>query len=228
MGAGRVVYQDLTRIDKAIRDGELVREPRARGGDGPVRRRPACPALHRAGLRRRRAQPPAAPARADRDGGAARSVPRVFVHAITDGRDASPTGSRALPAAARGGDARGRRRPDRHGRRALLRDGPRQAVGAHEARLRRDRRTGRRRRRRATALAAVHASYEAGVTDEFIRPIVIVDADGAAGRSDPRRRLGRLLQLPRGPRAAADARASRSTTSTASSARTGRASTSPR
>ena len=27
MGAGRVVYQDLTRIDKAIREGELARNP---------------------------------------------------------------------------------------------------------------------------------------------------------------------------------------------------------
>ena len=27
MGAGRVVYQDLTRIDKSIRDGELFESP---------------------------------------------------------------------------------------------------------------------------------------------------------------------------------------------------------
>ena len=39
MGAGRVVYQDLTRIDKSIRDGELFESPGARRGDGPLRRR---------------------------------------------------------------------------------------------------------------------------------------------------------------------------------------------
>ncbi len=32
LGAGRIVYQDLTRINKAIRDGELADEPGAPGG----------------------------------------------------------------------------------------------------------------------------------------------------------------------------------------------------
>src|SRR5687768_17474138 len=93
MGAGRIVYQDLTRIDKAIRDGELAANTALEASfshcaDGRQ-------ALHFIGLLS--------------DGGvhshqrhlhallelaAARRVPRVFVHVITDGRDASPTGSR--------------------------------------------------------------------------------------------------------------------------------------
>src|SRR5687767_14606433 len=91
MGAGRIVYQDLTRIDKAIRDRELhgnaaLEASFARCVDGRH-------ALHFIGLLS--------------DGGvhsherhlhallelaAERKVPRVFVHVITDGRDASPAG----------------------------------------------------------------------------------------------------------------------------------------
>ena len=38
LGAGRIVYQDIVRIDKAIKDGAFYREPDAgrdgRGGEG--------------------------------------------------------------------------------------------------------------------------------------------------------------------------------------------------
>ena len=33
LGAGRVVYQDLTRIDKSIRDGDVLRDAGAARGD---------------------------------------------------------------------------------------------------------------------------------------------------------------------------------------------------
>jgi 2,3-bisphosphoglycerate-independent phosphoglycerate mutase len=91
MGAGRIVYQDLTRIDKSIKDGELFENPvLASAMDRCVDGRQA---LHFVGLLS--------------DGGvhssqqhlhallemaARRHVPRVFVHVITDGRDTSPTG----------------------------------------------------------------------------------------------------------------------------------------
>ena len=39
MGAGRIVYQDLTRIDKSISDGDFFENRRSRGGDGPLRGR---------------------------------------------------------------------------------------------------------------------------------------------------------------------------------------------
>ena len=92
MGAGRIVYQDLTRIDKSIRDGELFESPvlaaaMDRCVDGAARA-----ALHRPALGRRRPQQPAASARARSRWPRAGAVPRVFVHAITDGRDTSPTG----------------------------------------------------------------------------------------------------------------------------------------
>src|SRR6266446_6563142 len=91
LGAGRIVYQDLTRINKAIADGELARNDVAKdafaaaGGhrlhllglvsDGGVHSH----YLHMIAL-----------ANAARAGG----VSEIFVHAFTDGRDASPTGGR--------------------------------------------------------------------------------------------------------------------------------------
>jgi 2,3-bisphosphoglycerate-independent phosphoglycerate mutase len=91
LGAGRIVYQELTRINQAIRDGSLATNPalvkflgelKARGG-----------ALHLWGLLS--------------DGGVhshqehlyalvaagkAAGIERIFVHAFLDGRDTSPTG----------------------------------------------------------------------------------------------------------------------------------------
>src|SRR5574339_981667 len=91
MGAGRVVYQDLTRIDKSIRDGDFFANPALIAAMERVR--DGRHALHLVGLLS--------------DGGvhshqrhlhaliemaARRGVARVFVQAITDGRDTSPTG----------------------------------------------------------------------------------------------------------------------------------------
>jgi 2,3-bisphosphoglycerate-independent phosphoglycerate mutase len=89
LGAGRIVYQDLTRINKAIAEGELARNAvlqeilaGARGhrlhllglvSDGGVHSH----YLHMAAL-----------ANAAKEAG----VDDIFVHAFTDGRDASPTG----------------------------------------------------------------------------------------------------------------------------------------
>src|SRR6266567_9424497 len=89
LGAGRIVYQDLTRINKAIKDGELASNPvlveafaKAKGhrlhflglvSDGGVH-------SHQDHL--------IALAAAAKDAG----VDDILVHAITDGRDTSPTG----------------------------------------------------------------------------------------------------------------------------------------
>src|SRR5512145_2615063 len=91
MGAGRIVYQDLTRIDKSIADGDFFSN--AALIESMDRCIDARRALHLIGL--------------VSDGGvhsherhlhalvdmaARRKVARVFVHVITDGRDTSPTG----------------------------------------------------------------------------------------------------------------------------------------
>src|SRR5436189_279325 len=93
LGAARIAYQDLTRINKAIEKGELTRNPvlqqtfaGARGhrlhllglvSDGGVHSH----YLHMIAL-----------ANAARETG----VMDIFVHAFTDGRDTSPTGGAAF------------------------------------------------------------------------------------------------------------------------------------
>ncbi len=176
MGAGRIVYQDLTRIDKSIRDGELFTngvlaasmDRCAAGGH----------ALHFIGLLS--------------DGGvhshqrhlhaliemaARRHVANVFVHAITDGRDTSPTGgvkyvAQLQDAMSRAGGGRiatvaGRYyamdRDKRWERTKLAYDAI--AYGRAEASSQ-------------SPGEAIQASYAANVTDEFVRPVVIVDAEG--------------------------------------------------
>src|SRR6188472_1068252 len=89
LGAGRVVYQDLTRINKAIADGELERNRVLQDALAAARGH----RLHLLGL--------------VSDGGVhshyshmialanaahAAGVKEIFVHAFTDGRDTSPTG----------------------------------------------------------------------------------------------------------------------------------------
>jgi 2,3-bisphosphoglycerate-independent phosphoglycerate mutase len=93
MGAGRIVYQDLTRIDQNIREGEFSKNPVLHEAMG--RCRTGNRALHFLGL--------------VSDGGvhshqrhlhallelaSQMKLPRVFVHAFTDGRDCPPTGAR--------------------------------------------------------------------------------------------------------------------------------------
>ena len=176
MGAGRIVYQDLTRIDKAIRDGELAHNAALHGSF--ERCADGSRALHLIGLLS--------------DGGvhshqrhlyallelaAARKIPRVFVHAITDGRDASEMGStRYIPQLEL----------------VLQRTGGRIAtvVGRYYA-MDRDKRWERTKlaydafvgavapSTSRSALDAVQRSHAAAITDEFIKPVVILDASNA-------------------------------------------------
>jgi 2,3-bisphosphoglycerate-independent phosphoglycerate mutase len=89
LGAGRVVYQDLTRIDRAMEDGSLASNPVLRGAFDHARQ--GGRTLHFIGLlspggvhsheRHLHAMLRAA---------AAAGVPRVAVHAFLDGRDTPP------------------------------------------------------------------------------------------------------------------------------------------
>ena len=174
MGAGRIVYQDLTRIDKSIHDGEFfANRVLATAID---RCAAGTHALHFLGL--------------VSDGGvhssqrhlhaliemaASRKVPNVFVHAITDGRDTSPTGGIRYIAELEAALAKAGR-----GRVATV-------VGRYYA-MDRDKRWDRTKRAYDAMVRgagdsvsqsprdAVQTSYAAGVTDEFIKPVVIVDA----------------------------------------------------
>ncbi len=89
LGAGRIVYQDLTRINKAIADGELARNEdlqqtftAARG-----RRLHLLGLISDGGVHSHYAHMIAL-ANVAKDAG----VTDILVHAFTDGRDASPTG----------------------------------------------------------------------------------------------------------------------------------------
>jgi 2,3-bisphosphoglycerate-independent phosphoglycerate mutase len=176
MGAGRVVYQDLTRIDKSIVDGDFFTNQALIAAMGPAR--DARHALHLIGLLS--------------DGGVhshqrhlhalidlakRQGVKRLFVHAITDGRDTSPNGgARYVPLLER----------------ALADAGVGQVatVSGRYYAMDRDKRWDRTRlayeaitqgkaeAKATSALSLVEQSYAAGVTDEFIRPGVVTDAGG--------------------------------------------------
>jgi 2,3-bisphosphoglycerate-independent phosphoglycerate mutase len=201
LGAGAVVKQDLLRIDDAIADGsffenDVLREICARARSGPRGR------LHLIGL--------------VSDGGvhsgwehieacvefaAAEGVPDLVVHAITDGRDTLPDSAggylaeleRWLRHAGRVGTVSGRYyamdRDRRWDRTRLAYDAIVHAEGAHAP----------------SAVDAVRASHEHGETDEFVKPTVIGDYDGAADgdaalffnfRPDRARQLIRTLGEP--------------------------------
>jgi 2,3-bisphosphoglycerate-independent phosphoglycerate mutase len=181
MGAGRVVYQDLTRIDKSIIDGDFFTNPAlvaAMDRCGSDRH-----ALHLVGLMS--------------DGGvhshtrhlyalihlaSRRKVQRLFVHAITDGRDTSPTGGRGYA-----GELEDVLRRSGTGRIA--------SVSGRYFAMDRDRRwdrtkiaydaivRGRDVDRGRSSSEIIERSYASGVTDEFIKPCMITDAnDRAIGR----------------------------------------------
>jgi 2,3-bisphosphoglycerate-independent phosphoglycerate mutase len=176
LGAGRVVLQDLSRINRAVARGDLARNAAL----SEACRLAAAPgrALHLMGLLS--------------DGGvhshidhlaallelaAARGVPRVHVHAWLDGRDTPPqsapayvrrleetlarTGGRIATVSGRyyAMDRDNRwERTEKAYRALVLREGPRFRGAA----------------------AAIAAAYAEGVHDEFVPPSII-DPDGAAG-----------------------------------------------
>jgi 2,3-bisphosphoglycerate-independent phosphoglycerate mutase len=169
IGAGRIVYQDIVRIDESIADGTFFSNPvlldamKAAHGH----------ALHLMGLLS--------------DGGvhshqrhlhalldlAKRSgVSAAYVHAITDGRDTAPNGGREYL----------RRLEEHMGSIGLGKVA--NVIGRYWA-MDRDKRWERTARaynlytrgegeRAASAEKAIEASYQAGVTDEFIEPVAIV------------------------------------------------------
>jgi 2,3-bisphosphoglycerate-independent phosphoglycerate mutase len=91
LGAGRIVHQDLTRINKAIAKGELERNPVLQNALANARshRLHLLGLVSEGGVHSHYAHLIAL-AQAARAAG----VAEVFVHAFTDGRDSSPTGGR--------------------------------------------------------------------------------------------------------------------------------------
>jgi 2,3-bisphosphoglycerate-independent phosphoglycerate mutase len=181
LGAGFVVYQWLTRIDKAILDGVLASNPVIGGAFDHVRSTGGT--LHLLGL--------------VSDGGVHSHIrhldallalthqaglPDVAIHAFTDGRDTSPSSGAGfiadLQAAA---DATGARIAT--------------VIGRYFA-MDRDRRWERTKTAydaivhgigepASSAEAAVTTAYAQGITDEFIPPSVVVPPGGEPTRVKP-------------------------------------------
>jgi 2,3-bisphosphoglycerate-independent phosphoglycerate mutase len=201
LGAGAIVKQDLARIDEAVVGGELFENPVLKAACEAARRSPRG-RLHLVGL--------------VSDGGvhsgwehieacielaAQEGVPDLVVHAFTDGRDTLPTSAptyiaeleRWLRHAGRIATVSGRYyamdRDRRWERTKLAYDAIVHAEGL----------------RAGSAAEAVTEAHGRGETDEFIRPTVIGDYDGAADgdvvvhlnfRPDRARQLVRALAEP--------------------------------
>ena len=174
IGAGRVVYQDLVKINNAVKDGSLGGNPALKEAIAYAKKNEK--AVHLMGLLS--------------DGGvhshidhlkglctvcADAGIEDVFIHAFTDGRDTDPNGgqnylsdlqnhlqeSRGTIASVTG-RYYAMDRDNRWERVKLAYDAMVQGVGEKSQ----------------DVVASVKASYEAGVTDEFIKPIVMTDAAG--------------------------------------------------
>ncbi len=174
IGTGQVAPLTITRVDEAIATGKFYENPSLTAAIDAGR----TAALHLMGL--------------VSDGGvhsrnahlyallrmaAERGVQRVFVHAFTDGRDTPPkSGKRYVE------DLIGRMREYGVGRIATI-------MGRYYA-MDRDNRWERVKRaydaiangegrKCADPVAAIETSYDDGVTDEFIEPVVLAGKDGA-------------------------------------------------
>ncbi len=174
IGAGRIVYQELQRINVAVRDGELERSPVLHAAFEAAKT--AGKTLHFIGL--------------VSDGGVhshiqhlkalctlaqKNNVPRVAVHAFSDGRDCDPKSGLGFITelnihlretncmlASVTGRFYAMDRDKRWERVKVAYDGMVNGLGTHTT----------------DALAAIEASYKEQVTDEFIKPIIVCDAAG--------------------------------------------------
>src|SRR6184192_1655499 len=172
LGAGRIVYQDLTRINKAIEEGELTRNQVLQEAFAAARGH----RLHLLGLVsdggvHSHYSHMIALANAAREAG----VKELFVHAFTDGRDTSPTGGAGyLKTCAQ--------ELEKSGAKIVT------VVGRYFA-MDRDRRWDRTKRAwdaivlgrgelcQSSPFTAVGRQYSLGKTDEFIPPLIFSYAD---------------------------------------------------
>ena len=158
LGAGRIVYQDLTRINKAIVEGELSHNEVLRAA---FRTRAAAACISSAWFRMAGCTAIRASDRARRKRRGRRALNRSSC-------TRSRTGATLRPLAGKGylsdlcGSSCAERREDHHRGRPLFCDGPGPSLGADEARMGRDRSRARRnlRGRPAAAVARHYADRQ--------------------------------------------------------------------
>jgi 2,3-bisphosphoglycerate-independent phosphoglycerate mutase len=164
IGSGRVLFQDLQRVSRAIADGSFFENPhlvgaferaRQRGGDMHLLGLVSYGGVH-SHINHLRALLELA-----RQLGLEE---RTWVHAFTDGRDVSPTSAVSdlaeLPAGRLATVAGRYYAMDRDGRWERTERAFAAVVGGEGVRA-------------ADPVAAVRTSYEAGITDEFVVPVVV-------------------------------------------------------
>src|SRR6266513_3024728 len=167
LGAGRIVYQDLTRINKAVKEGELTRNRVLQEAFAAARGH----RLHLLGLVsdggvHSHYSHMIALANAAREAG----VTEIFVHVFTDGRDTSPTGGAGFLKTCE-------KELEKSGAKIMT------VVGRYFA-MDRDRRWDRTKKAwdaivlgrgefcKSSPSAAVARQYELGKTDEFMPPLI--------------------------------------------------------
>jgi 2,3-bisphosphoglycerate-independent phosphoglycerate mutase len=155
IGAGRRLYQDLMRVNKAIEDGSLAESPVLRAAFARGRRVHLLGLVSYGGVHSHIDHLRALLGLAPED---------TWIHAFTDGRDVSPHSAI-------------------HDLAELPQDRIATVAGRYYA-MDRDNRAERTQkavdalmlgkgRHAANALEAIQASYDAGITDEFVEPVVI-------------------------------------------------------
>ena len=176
LGAGRVVMQDLPRIDQAVADGSLAANPVLVASIAKVKA--SGGAMHLMGLM----SPGGVHSHQDHLAALAKIVSaqgvKVWVHAFLDGRDTPPSSAKDylqrfladvaghnVAVATVSGRYYAMDRDKRWDRVQLAFDAMMSAKGP----------------KAAEPVGAIQASYEAGKTDEFVLPVVI---DGYAGMND--------------------------------------------
>ena len=180
IGAGRVVYQDLLRIDRAVADGSLAQEPvlvdALKEASKPGKRLHLMGLVSRGGVHSQQTH-----LHALVDAAEAAGVPDCVVHAFTDGRDTAPQmGTTYLQDLETHLSDKQARIATVHGRYyAMDRDKRWERVAkAYRALL------GEVDTEHESAIAGVQAHYDQGITDEFVEPFRVQGVDGVVRPGD--------------------------------------------
>ena len=174
IGAGRVVYQDLLRIDRAVADGSMAEEPvlqeAMRVASEPGKRLHLMGLVSRGGVHSQQAH-----LHALVDAAEAAGVSDCVIHAFTDGRDTAPQmGTTYLADLEAHLEGKQAQIASVHGRYyAMDRDKRWERVAQSYRAL-----VGEVEERHASALEGVQAHYDQDITDEFVVPFQIEGVDG--------------------------------------------------
>jgi len=174
IGAGRVVYQDLLRIDRAVADGSMAKEPvlqeALRVASEPGKRLHLMGLVSRGGVHSQQAH-----LHALVDAAEAAGVSDCVIHAFTDGRDTAPQmGTTYLADLEAHLEGKQAQIASVHGRYYAMDRDKRWERVVHSYRAL----VGEVEERHASAVEGVQAHYDQDITDEFVVPFQIEGVDG--------------------------------------------------